>query len=503
LKRVTVTLLPRDPGSKRAVLEIGGACPAGAAGGDPGGARDPGGERVVAIRREPTRGAACVPASALEALTAPASELVDLAPVGAPLDEIVEVKLTEGDRRLELARADAEWHLRAPEDRRVPTEVGRALVQALVDVEATRVAGAGAAGLDPPRATLRVVSTPPGAAGAAGERVETIEIGAERGGVVHVRRLEDGAVLEVPAATAGALLPGELSLRPVQIFDFGGDRVTELRIRSGALVQRLRRTDGGAWALVEPTGEGLRADLGLASDAAEVLGTLKAARWVTADGGAGYGLAEPRMTIEADVAGEGDQPARSVRVELGAPTGAGSFARTGDGGAVFVAPPALEAAAGRLLLDRSLFLVAPERVARVTLAPERGAPVVVTASPGGWTIAPPAGAATPGASAGAAALAAGVRDALAGLIAEGAVSLGTPPPSEERRQGLDPPRLRVTVELSPAQGAAAPPPIRIALGAGDAFRGTSVVYARRDGVAATYALAQAKVQPLFEAAGIR
>jgi len=41
LKRVTVTLLPRDPGAKRGVLEIGGACPARAAGGDPGGARDP------------------------------------------------------------------------------------------------------------------------------------------------------------------------------------------------------------------------------------------------------------------------------------------------------------------------------------------------------------------------------------------------------------------------------------------------------------------------------
>ena len=500
-KRVTVTLVPREAGAKAGVLEIGGACPGGA-----GGPRDPGGERVVAIRREPTRASACVPASALEALTAPAGELVDRSPVGAPLDEVTEVTLTEGDRRLELSRAEAEWHLRAPEDRRVPTEVGRALVQALLDVEATRVIASGAAsaagGLDPPRATVRIVSTPPTAEGAPGERVETLEIGAPSAGsdIVLVRRLEDGAVLEVPAATAGALLPGELSLRPVQVFDFGGDRVRSLRIEEGGLVQRLRRTEGGGWELLEPAGEGLRADLGLASDVAEVLGTLTASRWVSADGGGGYGLAAPRRVIEAEVAGEGDQAARTARVEIGAPTGAGSFARAGGGPAVFVAPPALEATAGRLLLDRSVFLVAPERVARITLAPERGAPVMVTASPGGWTIARSSGvgAGAPAASAEAAALAAGVRDALAGLTAEGAVSLGAP----EERQGLDRPRLRVTVELTPAQGAA-PRPIRIALGAGDAFRGTSVVYARRDGVAATYALAQAKIRPLFEAAGVR
>ncbi|MCC6559272.1 MAG: DUF4340 domain-containing protein, partial [Polyangiaceae bacterium] len=488
VRRVTLTLSPRDPAAKRGLIELGGPCPAG----DPAGA-----ERVVAIRREPTRASACVPASVLDALTAPAADLVDLSPVGAPLDEIAEVKLAEGDRKLELARADAEWHMRAPEDRRVPAETGRALAQALLDVEATRVAPTDRAeGLDPPRATLRIVSTPSGREGAPAERVEAREIGAQEGDVVHVRRLEDGAVLEVPAAAASALLPGDLSLRKAAVFDFESERVRELRVRAGPVSQRLRRTAGNAWELLTPAGEGLRADLGLASDLAEVLAGLQAARWVAADAGDGYGLGAPRLVIEADIAGEGDKAdsARTARVELGAPTGNGSFARAGGsaspGPAVFVAPPTLEAAAGRLLLDRSVFLVPPDRVARIQLEPDRGPPAVIQASPGGWTLTP--------AKPGAASLAAGVRDALSGLMAEGAVSLGKP----DRRQGFDPPRLRVTIELTPAQGAKAPP-IRIAIGAGDAFRGINAVYARRDGVAATYALAQARVQPLLDAAGVR
>jgi hypothetical protein len=42
--------------------------------------------------------------------------------------------------------------------------------------------------------------------------------------------------------------------------------------------------------------------------------------------------------------------------------------------------------------------------------------------------------------------------------------------------------------------------LRISLGAGDAFRGTNVTYARRDGVDATYAIAQAKTRVFLDAA---
>ncbi|XXY23663.1 DUF4340 domain-containing protein [Sorangium sp. So ce216] len=502
--RVTLTLLPSDPSAKPGVIDLGGDCP-----------DRP--DHVVAVRREPTRAAACVPASVLEPLTEEASRFVDLALVGAPLDEVAEVKLAAGERSLELARAGSEWHLRAPEDRPVPTETGRALVQAILDVRATRLlpsaSDPGALGLVPPRATLRVLSTPPESPGEGEprERIETLEIGAEQEGVVHVRRLEDGAVAEVPAPAAGALLPSEVSLRSMQVLDFARDQVSALRVERPGLVQRLRRKGDGAWELLEPRGEGLAADDALADELADLLGGLQAERWVAADAGQGYGLGAPRLVIEAELApapepgggAAGDAVARPARVELGALAGAGSFARAGKGGPVFVAPPALEAAAGRLLLRRDVFVVAPQEIARVTLVPGDGKPVVVEASPGGFTV---AGA---GDQAGATAVAAGVRDALAGLRAEGAVALGKP----EKHHGLSPPRLRITIDLARprearvGEGGATPPrrapgSFTIAIGAGDAFRGTNVFYARRDGVDAVYAIAQSRVRPLLEAAGV-
>ncbi|WP_437680397.1 DUF4340 domain-containing protein [Sorangium sp. So ce131] len=512
--RVTLTLLPSDPSAERGVIDLGGPCP-----GRP--------DHVVAVRRKPTRAAACVPASALDPLTEEASRFVDLALVGAPLDEVAEVKLSAGARALELARAGSEWHLRAPEDRPVPTEAGRALVQAILDVRAARLLPAasdlGALGLAPPRATLRVLSTPAAVGeGEPRERVETLEIGAEQGGVVHVRRLEDGAVAALPAASAGALLPTEVSLRPVQVLDFAPDQVDALRIERAGLVQRLRRAAGGAWQLVEPRGEGLAADSGLAEELAELLGSLKAERWVEADPGAGYGLGAPRLVIQAELAAApassgaaSEAASRTVRVELGARAGDGdgSFARAGDGAfpraggdgaAVFIAPPALEAAAGRLLLRRDVFLVPPQEIARVALArgDGRAPPLVIEASPGGFTVPGAADEAT------ATATAASVRDALADLRAEGAVALGKP----AKHHGLSPPRLRITVDLARpeaapgAEGASPPGPrsgsFTIAIGAGDSFRGTNVVYARRDGVDAVYAIAQSRVRPLLAAAGL-
>ncbi|WP_437649529.1 DUF4340 domain-containing protein [Sorangium sp. So ce362] len=503
--RVTLTLLPSDPSAKRGVIDVGGACP-----GKP--------DHVVATRREPTRAAACVPASVLDPLTEEAARFVDLALIAAPLDEVAEVKLAAGERgarSLELARTGSEWHLRAPQDRPVPTETGRALVQAILGVRAARLlptaSSPKALGLDPPRATLRVVSTPASAGeGEPQERIETLEIGAEQAGVVHVRRLEDGAIAEVPAPAADALLPSEVSLRSMEVFDFAPDQINALRIERPGLVQRLRRTSEGAWQLVAPSGVGLAADGGLADELAGQLAGLKAERWVAADAGQSYGLGAPRLVVEAELtaalepgAGASDAAARAARVELGAHAGAGSFARTGDSAAVFVAPPALEAAAGRLLLRRDVFLVPPEDIARVTLSPRDGKPVVLEGSPRGLTV---AGAAD---QASATTTAARVLDALADLRAEGAVALGQP----ERQHGLGPPRLRVTIELARPQaapageGGASPPrssegSFTIAIGAGDAFRGTNVFYARRDGVSAVYAIAQSRVRPLLEAAGV-
>ncbi|MFO0674789.1 MAG: hypothetical protein U0235_35095 [Polyangiaceae bacterium] len=52
-------MAPKDEKKPKAVIEVGGACP---------GKED----LIVAVRREPTRTSACVPASVMEALTRPA-----------------------------------------------------------------------------------------------------------------------------------------------------------------------------------------------------------------------------------------------------------------------------------------------------------------------------------------------------------------------------------------------------------------------------------------------
>src|SRR5262249_58339772 len=84
----------------------------------------------------------------------------------------------------------------------------------------------GSLGLDPPRATVRVASL----LGEGGERIELVEVGAEQGGLVHVRRIEDGAFATVPAAAAAALFPDELSLRAHKVLDLRTEDFRGLRI---------------------------------------------------------------------------------------------------------------------------------------------------------------------------------------------------------------------------------------------------------------------------------
>jgi len=62
------------------------------------------------------------------------------------------------------------------------------------------------------------------------------------------------------------------------------------------------------------------------------------------------------------------------------------------------------------------------------------------------------------------------------------------------------------VLAEPEQGAPRGAPrrtFRIAFGAGDSFHGTSIVYARRDGLDVTFAIAQGKVRALLDAAGVK
>ena len=63
-------------------------------------------------------------------------------------------------------------------------------------------------------------------------------------------------------------------------------------------------------------------------------------------------------------------------------------------------------------------------------------------------------------------------------------------------EGLDRPSLEVLVNRTSGD------PVTLTFGAGDTFQGASVVYARRAGVEATYAVPRSKVRRLLDAVGV-
>jgi hypothetical protein len=504
--RVTLTLIPSDSSKPRAVIEVGAPCPTQE-------------DLVAAVRREPSPLAACVPKSAMDGLVMPAEALVDRRLVAASIDAVSEVKLAAGSDALELARKGSKWHLRAPSDREVEADIGRDFVESLLAVEATSLAPPSAPKMTSPRGRARVISTTESIVTDAGEvdRIEELEIGPEeKGGVVYVRRLEDGALLEVPADRAAVLFPSDLALRSHTIWNEPVKRFRSLTLQEGDRTQRLRRTDDGGWELLEPKGRGLHADIGLATDLADLLGSLKAERWVpatdtpatTTTAKGAFGLDPPRMVIEAEVGDEDAPPdgagnRRTLRLLLGAPAANGSFARTGDDPAVFIAPKRIEGASGRWLLDRSALVVEPASVIRATLEGAKGSKLVLERGAAGALTIVDTTNKRPSADPALVARAAAIRDAFGDLMAEGAVSVGKP----EEAEGFGAktkPAMTVVIEREGAPDASGKPKretARIVFGAGDVWRGTNIRYARRDGIEATYAVAQAKVRPLFEALG--
>ncbi|TKD00812.1 DUF4340 domain-containing protein [Polyangium fumosum] len=482
----TLTLTPKDTTKPKGILVLGGACP-----------DKP--DLVVALQTAPTRAAACVPASFLDALSKPEGTFVDRNAFFATIDEIHEVTLTAGDRRIELARKGTGFHERAPEDRDIEGDTGRLFLESLLALRAKDFLALGdraSLGLDPPQGKVRLVSVLPSRNpdGGDDDRIEELLIGKPQGDLVPVLRVSDSALLGIPADRARVLFPSKITLRSPTVIDAPQTSLRAMRITEGDRVQQLERTAEGSFALKEPRGKNLTADLGFGAELAASLLPLRVERFVAERDDGSFGLANPRLVIELDLAAANDAGAHTVRLLLGAPTTGGSFARLDGDDAVFVINPKIEAAAGKWLLDRSIFTLDVTEIQKVTLTPsDRRKPPLVLDRVGDALRIQGDETAT--------AKAAAIRDALADIIPEGAVRIGPP----RKEEGLDPPAVVITIErrgLDPDAPPAVDPQrtLRISLGAGDAFRGTNVTYARRDGIDATYAIAQAKTRVFFDAA---
>jgi hypothetical protein len=303
-------------------------------------------------------------------------------------------------------------------------------------------------------------------------RGETLEIGSAEGaedagdGIVHVRRVEDGALLSIPTRDAAALFPDELALRARKALEVKTSDFQSIRVVGPLGTERLVRAPGGQWTFAEPA-LALTPDAGLVADLLEAVGELNVERWVGA-ARPEYGLDAPRLTIRAEV-GSG-KTARTIEIALGATVGtASAYARISGDPAVFVAPPALERAASRWMVDRMSLLVDVARAGAVTLTKDGKRHEVLRA-----------GVAASGAEK--------ARDALRDLTADATVSVGPPPAS----QGFAKPSLVITVEQGKSR-------FEIRLGARETYRSTPVYLARRDGIDATFAVAESRVQPLLEA----
>jgi hypothetical protein len=248
-------------------------------------------------------------------------------------------------------------------------------------------------GLAKPRFIVDLGFTGPGG------KPTKLEIGAAREGKseAFARLNGSGSVFAVPASLVDSLTAGSLALLPLDLWNAPSDKVTAVEIRRGEAAQNesYRLTKAGSeWKLSGP----FDATAGFAElqpliAAAAALKADKYESHTSADA-AKYGFDKPALRLTVTVTeskpGAPGQPASDTPVTrtliVGKPTADGAttrFARLdGPNSAVFVVPNAIVTAADKpalAWLDRTLFSVDPEKVAKVQITgPSTEANVTLT-----------------------------------------------------------------------------------------------------------------------------
>lgn len=471
-EHVTITMVPREEGRARGLLQIGGECP-----GQP--------ESVVVIRREPSRISACAPRGVMPALSTPREALIDKNLFSFRPDEVERIGFTEGDRKLEIARNGASWRMHAPSESEVEADAGNALARAIHTLEASRIvadADLKALGLLPPRATAtatKAVETndEPGA-------VEVVELGAVKGNFVYARRQTDGAVLELGRDVARALEPNQMALKSRRITEIPLARVRKVGVEAGDFRQAFARTAAGSWKLESPSG--FDVDAATAVDIAEALGSLTADKWIADNDDGSFGFAKPRAIYVLEAAADGESGnVETIRILVGAPAAGGYFAKREGQAGVFVLPKPVARRAESYAIDRAYFLIVPSELRKVML--RSGGKTITLQRAGDRFVADGDTTLSPERIA-------RIVDKLGELRALGASKLGTP----RKEEGFDKPQLEIEIERQLA-GALKPESLKLVIGAGDSWQGTSVHYARRAGVDASFALAQSEVRAILDA----
>lgn len=403
--------------------------------------------------------AGCIPSELVSALGVTAEDARLPGPFAARQDEVEELRIARGNQKLELARKDKAFLLRAPKSSEVPLDAGNARISALVEAKGERPSSTdlGQLGLAPAAGEVSIQIT---GANEASHRTETALVGKPRSdGSVCVKRNADGVILCFGAEAARAFEPDASLLKGLTLFRFAPSDLASFSIETSSLREAVRRDPEGSYQLEEP--QGFKHDGALVADVVQTLGTLQAVRWVSLSDEASLGFKPPRLHARFTLAaGVGER-----ELEVGAATSGGFFARVGGEPGVFVLPRSVVDTLSTPLLDRALVPVPEAELLGIQL--ESGARSLSASrapGPGGerWTGTIPSE----------------TVEAILALKAEQALHVGPANPLE----GFAKPAL--IVRFSTKSGKSP----RLLLGAKGTLDDAPIAYARLDGVDATFAL---------------
>jgi len=328
-----VVIVPREAGRPRARLLIGGDC---------AGQTD----RVVVVREEPERMSACVARSAALGLGEPPGGFVDGSPIFARPDEIAELRLepvSGNGPRVDLARRGSGWHERAPDDRDLDgdeVDDANALVAALSSARALEVRRPEAGPPGPARWRATVVRSGSGT-------TEVVElVAAASDGSALARRLDDDAILHLPAPAARRFEPHPVALRSRAIWEpaFDAAEVVAVDDSCGHAHRRIEMRDG-SWTSRMPAGG---VDAAASGDLLGSFAHARADSWVTEIDDGSFGLSGPGACTLVFTIARSDAAASRAGIVLGSKGEGGVYARVVDGAAVMVAPLALREVAEKL-----------------------------------------------------------------------------------------------------------------------------------------------------------
>jgi hypothetical protein len=461
---ITLTMTPKDlVNQSRASIHLMGPC-----------SNAP--DDIFFRRSLPSPLDACVPKGVLTGISTPLNDLADkhlFAAIPEEVEELVIESLAGGNARIEIARKGEGWHQRAAagggltNDRdltKEETELANAFVKTIVSSEGQI--------LDPKpppfSAAFRVKITRAGS-----HVLETVDL---FNGMAH--RVSDDAALELSPILFRRLQPHASAFRAPTIWptSFEGAHVFRISTECASAKQVVVRDEAGKFKFQTPAN--FSVDSGNAIALAEAVERVRATSWVADSDDGTFGTTKGcAVSISADSRDAGE---RTAALWLGGDAGNDeTFARANDDPAVFTVPRAFSDLAKTLLVDRSEFFVDADSIDAVDLS-HAGKTKHFSL--------------TQNVDAGADALV--VAATIGELQADSALHLGPPAAAE----GFASPTLDVSVHSATDGGAHT---LRFVLGDAFARGDQKMIYARVDGVAATFLLPAARVRPLLDAVGVR